>query len=54
MKGVADGGVNIPHSASRFPGYNPDDANADNKVLRERVLGAHVDTYLKKLKGTER
>ena len=54
LKGVADGGVNIPHSASRFPGYNPDDAEADNKVLRERVLGVHVDKYLKKLKGTER
>ena len=54
LKGVADGGVNIPHSNSRFPGFNPDDAEADNKVLRERVLGVHVDKYLKHLKGTER
>jgi large subunit ribosomal protein L5e len=54
LKGVADGGVNIPHSTSRFPGYNAEDEKADNKVLRERILGAHVDKYLKSLKGTER
>lgn len=54
MKGVADGGVYIPHSTSRFPGYNQDKPEEDNKVLRERVLGAHVDKYLKSLKGTER
>ena len=51
LKGVADGGVNIPHSTSRFPG---DQEGDDNKVLRDRILGGHVDTYLKKLKGTER
>jgi large subunit ribosomal protein L5e len=54
LKGVADGGVYIPHSNSRFPGFNAEDENADNKVLRERILGVHVDKYLKALKGTER
>jgi large subunit ribosomal protein L5e len=54
MKGVADGGVNIPHSASRFPGFKQDKPTEDNKVLRERVLGGHVDKYLKKVKGTEK
>lgn len=54
LKGVADGGVFIPHSNSRFPGFKPEDENADNKVLRERVLGVHIDKYLKALKGTER
>ena len=54
LKGVADGGVNIPHSTSRFPGNNPNEEDADNKVLRERILGGHVDKYLKKLKGTEK
>lgn len=52
LKGVADGGVNIPHSTSRFPGYNKDTPNGDNQVLRQRVLGCHVDAYLKSLKGT--
>ena len=54
LKGVADGGVNIPHSTSRFPGFNPDEPNAENKVLRERVMGGHVDKYMKNLKGTEK
>lgn len=54
LKGVADGGVYIPHSTSRFPGFNKEKPEADNKILRERVLGGHVDNYLKKLKGTEK
>ena len=54
LKGVADGGVYIPHSNTRFPGVNPDSPDEDNKVLRDRVLGGHVDTYMKKLKGTEK
>jgi len=54
LKGVADGGVYIPHSQSRFPGFNKNKPDEDNKVLRERVLGGHVDKYLKALKGTEK
>ena len=54
LKGVADGGVYIPHSQSRFPGFNKEKPDEDNKVLRERVLGGHVDKYLKALKGTEK
>ena len=54
LKGVADGGVNIPHSTSRFPGYNSEEPEADNTILRERILGGHVDKYLKVLKGTEK
>lgn len=54
LKGVADGGVYIPHSNSRFPGYNSEKPEEDNKVLRERVLGGHVEKYLKSLKGTEK
>ena len=54
LKGVADGGVYIPHSTSRYPGYNKDKPEADNTVLKERIFGVHVDKYLKALKGTER
>jgi large subunit ribosomal protein L5e len=54
LKGVADGGVFIPHSPSRYPGFNKDKPEEDNKVLRDRVLGAHVNKYLTSLKGTER
>jgi large subunit ribosomal protein L5e len=51
MKGAADGGAYVPHSDKRFPGSVED---GKNKVLRERILGGHVDNYMKKLKGTER
>jgi len=51
MKGAADGGAYVPHSDKRFPGSVED---GKNKTLRERVLGAHVDNYMKQLKGTER
>lgn len=54
LKGVSDGGVYIPHSTSRFPGFNAEKPEADNKVLRERVLGVHVDKYIAKLKGTDK
>ena len=51
MKGAADGGVHVPHNDKRFPG-NSDDG--ENKVLRGRILGCHIDEYMKNLKGTER
>lgn len=51
MKGAADGGAYVPHSDKRFPGSIED---GKNTVLRDRILGAHVDNYLKQLKGTER
>jgi len=54
LKGVADGGVFIPHSNNRFPGYDEKNPEADNPKLRERILGGHVDKYLKALKGTEK
>ena len=51
LKGAADGGAYVPHSDKRFPGAVE---NGENKVLRTRILGAHVDTYMKHLKGTEK
>lgn len=51
MKGAADGGAYVPHSDKRFPGSVED---GKNNILRERVLGGHVDNYMKQLKGTER
>jgi large subunit ribosomal protein L5e len=51
MKGAADGGAYIPHSDKRFPGSVED---GKNKTLRERILGGHIDNYMKKVKGTEK
>ena len=52
MKGVCDAGVCVPHNDKRFPGTKGDDE--ENKVLRTRILGGHIDAYLKNIKGTEK
>lgn len=52
MKGICDAGVHVPHSNGRFPGSKNNEE--ENKVLRSRILGGHIDAYLKKVKGTDK
>lgn len=49
LKGVVDGGVNVPHSMKRFPGYNRDKGEMDSETLRERIFAGHVAEYQKML-----
>lgn len=51
MKGASDGGLNVPHSPTRLPGFK---AGEENKALRSRILGGHIDEYMKKLKGSDK
>jgi len=54
LKGAIDGGLLIPYSEKRFPGFAEDedgDCNYDAKIHRERIFGAHVDKYIANLKG---
>jgi len=54
MKGASDGGILIPHSTNRFPGSSKD-AEGEEKYEaakhRKRIIGAHVDEYMKTLKS---
>lgn len=53
LKGAADGGIHIPHSNRRFPGFSVDadkKEHYDAKVHRERIFGVHVDKYIAFLK----
>lgn len=50
MKGAVDGGINIPHSEKRFPGYNKEKDAVDGDVLRKYILGGHVADYMRELK----
>jgi len=52
LKGACDGGLYIPHSTRRYPGYGGDDKNKNYnpKIHRERIFGLHVDKYMKLLK----
>lgn len=50
MKGAVDGGLNIPHSEKRFPGYNKEKDSLDAEILRSHIFGGHVANYMRELK----
>jgi len=49
MKGAVDGGMNIPHSNRRFPGYNAESKDFDADVHRQHIYGLHVSEYMRSL-----
>lgn len=50
MKGAADGGLDIPHSEKRFPGYDAEEKSFNAQVHRDHIFGKHVADYMKALK----
>jgi len=50
MKGACDGGLDVPHSESRYVGYNSEESKLDTDALRKRLFGTHVSDYMKHLK----
>merc|ERR1712071_460883 len=49
LKGAADGGLDVPHSEKRFPGYDRDAKEYDADMHRERIMGGHVGEYMEYL-----
>jgi len=49
LKGAVDGGLDIPHSNKRFPGYNAETSDYDAAAHRARILGSHVSNYMQQL-----
>merc|ERR1712035_66599 len=49
MKGAVDGGLDIPHSEKRFPGYDAEGKSLDAEVHRNHIFGLHVSNYMKSL-----
>ncbi len=49
LKGAVDGGMNIPYSEARFPGYDKEAKAADAELLRSYVYGGHVAEYMEYL-----
>ncbi|KAJ1351705.1 60S ribosomal protein L5 [Parelaphostrongylus tenuis] len=49
MKGVADGGINVPHSENRFFGYDSESKKYDAAAHRDRIFGKHVAEYMRHL-----
>jgi large subunit ribosomal protein L5e len=53
MKGAADGGLNIPHSVKRFPGYDADKKEFKADVHRKHIMGLNIANYMKELQGDD-
>jgi large subunit ribosomal protein L5e len=53
LKGAVDGGLNVPHSTKRFPGFNREKKELNSEVLRQRIFGLHVAEYIRTLQGED-
>jgi len=49
MKGAVDGGLDIPHSVKRFPGYDNEEKSLNAEVHRNHIFGKHVGDYMRHL-----
>lgn len=49
MKGACDGGIDIPHSTKRFPGYDSESKEFNAEVHRNHIFGQHVAQYMRTL-----
>jgi large subunit ribosomal protein L5e len=49
MKGASDGGLDIPHSEKRFPGYSRDTKSLDAEIHKGRIMGEHIADYMREL-----
>ncbi|XP_068695752.1 large ribosomal subunit protein uL18A-like [Montipora capricornis] len=50
LKGAVDGGMDIPHSSKRFPGYDSESKEFNAEVHRNHIFGQHVANYMRLLK----
>jgi large subunit ribosomal protein L5e len=53
MKGAADGGMDVPHSETRFFGYDSEAKKYDAEAHRARIFGSHVADYMRSLKDDD-
>jgi len=45
LKGACDGGLHVPHSDKRFPGFDKEKGELDSEKHRQRIFGVHVAQY---------
>lgn len=53
MKGAVDGGLNVPHSMKRFPGYDAESKKFNASVHRDHIFGQHVAEYMRSLEADD-
>lgn len=49
LKGATDGGLEIPHSETRFIGYDKGAKEYDAEMHHKYIFGGHVSDYMKEL-----
>merc|ERR1712226_457547 len=54
LKGACDGGLHVPHSVKKYPGYVKEEDSKKGvytaEVHKDRIFGCHIDEYMEKLK----
>merc|ERR1712127_530720 len=53
LKGAADGGIDIPHSTRRFPGYDAEGSSYNAGIHRDHIFSKHVADYMKYLEEND-
>ncbi|KAM7203749.1 hypothetical protein V8F33_002064 [Rhypophila sp. PSN 637] len=53
MKGASDGGILIPHSENRFPGFDIESKELDAETLKKYIVGGHVAEYMEMLQDDD-
>jgi len=49
LKGAVDGGLDIPHSEKRFPGWDKEAKELKADIHRKHIFGKHVAEYMQTL-----
>eukprot|EP00299_Pterocystis_sp_00344_P004581 c15843_g1_i1.p1 GENE.c15843_g1_i1~~c15843_g1_i1.p1 ORF type:complete len:305 (+),score=57.29 c15843_g1_i1:1-915(+) len=53
LKGAVDGGLNVPHSETRFRGFDPSEKKYDPASARDYIFAKHVSEYMASLKDED-
>lgn len=53
MKGVIDGGIEVPYSETRFFGYDAESKEYNAAAHRDRIFGKHVADYMEQLRNED-
>jgi len=53
LKGAVDGGLDMPHSMKRFPGYDGESGEYSAEVHRKHIFGGHVSEYMRHLQDED-
>lgn len=46
-QGALDGGLDVPHSEKRFPGFSKEDKSLNAETHRKYILGGHIADYMR-------